>query len=68
MNTMTAPNGMKTYQQQTTERIERGQDINNTWALVAAYKIPVVDEVEMQRRFDELFPIVQAISARARSQ
>jgi hypothetical protein len=60
---MNAPNGQKTY---TEQKIERGQDINCTWALMGH----LVRPEDSSDRIDELFhaylPVVQRINKAAR--
>lgn len=57
---------MKTY---TETRIELGQDINNTWALIAANQTTdrMIYRDNLYEAFQELFPIVQKCSQWARA-
>lgn len=57
----------------TQSNIETGQDINNTWALLAAMESdtnPLWDGLasDMELRFKKIFPIVQKCNTWAREQ
>lgn len=60
---MNAPNGGKTFLDQ---KIERGQDINNTWTMVASLITRPGHEDSEEELFAACFPVVQRISAQYR--
>lgn len=55
----------KTY---TDKRIELGQDINNTWAIIAAAVHRPGERAPISMLFDTFYPIVQKKSREAREE
>jgi hypothetical protein len=60
---MNAPNGQKTY---TEQRIEMGQDINCTWALMGQLIKPTDSSNRIEEIFYAYLPVVQRINSAAR--